>query len=123
MSVAFKGLCALQIDVVGPDKDLHSGMYGGAVANPIHALVRILDSMRSPEGKILVDGFYDDVRELTPEEQAQIARVPLDEEEYMQEIGVDSDCTASQDTRRWSAPGPAPRSRLTASGVDFRAKA
>ena len=89
LSVAFKGLCALQIDVVGPDRDLHSGAYGGAVANPIHALVRILDSMRSPEGKILVDGFYGDVRELTPEDKAQMALVPLDQDEYMAEIGVD----------------------------------
>jgi acetylornithine deacetylase/succinyl-diaminopimelate desuccinylase-like protein len=90
LSVAFKGLCALQIDVVGPDRDLHSGAYGGAVANPIHALVRILDSMRSPEGKILVDGFYDDVRDMTSEDEAQMALVPMDEDEYMAEIGVDA---------------------------------
>lgn len=90
LSIAFKGLCALQIDVVGPERDLHSGMYGGVVANPIHALVRILDSMRGSDGKILVDGFFDDVLELTQEGQAQIARVPLDEEEYKQEIGVDA---------------------------------
>ena len=88
LSVGFKGLCAMQIDVVGADRDLHSGMYGGAVPNPIHALVRILDSMRSPDGKILVDGFYDSVRELSADEQAEIALVPLDEEEYKREIGV-----------------------------------
>ncbi len=89
LSVAFKGLCALQINVEGPDHDLHSGMYGGSVPNPIHALVRIIDSMRSPEGKIMVDGFYDDVRPLTADEQTQIERIPFDEEEYKARAGVD----------------------------------
>lgn len=88
LSIAFKGLCALQIDVEGPDHDLHSGTYGGSVPNPIHALVLILDSMRSPEGKILVDGFFEDVRDLSPEEAEQIRQVPLDEEAYKQETGA-----------------------------------
>ncbi|MER3485998.1 MAG: peptidase M20, partial [Chloroflexota bacterium] len=59
--VGNRGLCALQIDVYGPASDLHSGVYGGAVQNPIHALVQVLASMRSPDGRILVEGFYDDV--------------------------------------------------------------
>ncbi|GIV76744.1 dipeptidase [Litorilinea aerophila] len=87
LSVAFRGLCALQIDVVGARRDLHSGSYGGAVQNPIHALVRILDSMRSPDGKILVDGFYDDVV-FTEEDRRLIAQVPFDEAEFKAELGV-----------------------------------
>ena len=87
LALAFKGLCALQIDVTGAKQDLHSGMYGGAVANPIHALVRILDSMRGADGKILVDGYYDEVR-FTDADRAQIAQVPFDEAEYMAQIGV-----------------------------------
>jgi acetylornithine deacetylase/succinyl-diaminopimelate desuccinylase-like protein len=84
-----RGLCAMQIDVQGARVDLHSGMYGGAVANPIHALVQILDSMRGQDGVIRVQGFYDHVRPLTDQERAAIAAVPFDEEAFMAPLGVD----------------------------------
>lgn len=87
--VGLKGGCGLQIDVRGASSDLHSGIYGGAVANPIHALVRILDSMRSPDGSITVDGFYDDVVPLSQDDRAAIAEVPFDEDEYRASLGVD----------------------------------
>ncbi len=90
LMVAFKGLAGVQIDVRGARTDLHSGMYGGAVANPIHALVHILDSMRSPEGKILVEGFYDAVVPLSAEDRSAIAAVPFDEKAYKEAIGVDA---------------------------------
>lgn len=86
--LSLKGVCSLEITVTGADSDLHSGTYGGTIQNPIHALVRLLDSMRSPEGKILVDGFYDSVVELTPEQRAEIARVPFDEAQYLAELGL-----------------------------------
>ena len=86
--VGLKGLVPLQIDVYGAKTDLHSGVYGGAVPNPVHALVRILDSLRSPEGKIQVDGFFDDVVDLTPEERGQIAAVPFDAARYFGDLGV-----------------------------------
>ncbi len=85
-----RGLASLLIDVQGPDHDLHSGTYGGTVVNPLHALVQILNSMRDKEGRITVDGFYDDVRPLTHEERAQIARVPFDEAKYLRETGSTS---------------------------------
>jgi acetylornithine deacetylase/succinyl-diaminopimelate desuccinylase-like protein len=88
--VAFKGIAGVQIDVHGARTDLHSGVYGGAVANPIHALVHILDTMRSPEGKILVEGFYDAVVPLSAEDRSAIAAVPFDEKEYKEAIGVDA---------------------------------
>jgi acetylornithine deacetylase/succinyl-diaminopimelate desuccinylase-like protein len=87
--IAFKGLSGMQIDVRGARTDLHSGLYGGAVVNPIHALVYLLDSMRSPEGKILVEGFYDAVVPLSAEDRAAIAAVPFDEKSYKEAIGVD----------------------------------
>jgi acetylornithine deacetylase/succinyl-diaminopimelate desuccinylase-like protein len=87
--VGLKGGCGLQIDVRGAKSDLHSGLYGGAVANPIHALVRILDSMRNPEGAILVEDFFDDVVPLTDDDRRAIAEVPFDESAYRAEIGVD----------------------------------
>jgi acetylornithine deacetylase/succinyl-diaminopimelate desuccinylase-like protein len=90
LTIAFKGLAGVQIDVQGARTDLHSGLYGGAVANPIHALVHILDSMRSPDGKILVEGFYDAVVPLSAEDRAAIAAIPFDEKEYKEAIGVDT---------------------------------
>jgi acetylornithine deacetylase/succinyl-diaminopimelate desuccinylase-like protein len=86
--LSLKGVCSLQIDLKGARSDLHSGMYGGTIQNPIHALVRILDSMRSPEGKILVEGFYDDVIDFSEEELAEIARVPFNEAEYLDQLGL-----------------------------------
>ncbi len=88
--VGLKGLVALQIDVQGPATDLHSGVYGGAIQNPIHALVRLLDSMRAPDGRITVAGFYDDVVPLSAEDRARIAAVPFDEAAYLAHLGVDA---------------------------------
>lgn len=88
LSVGSRGLCALQIDVQGASSDLHSGLYGGTIQNPIHALVRLLDSMRSPDGKILVEGFYDRVAPLSSEEREMLARIPFDEEAYARNLGV-----------------------------------
>jgi acetylornithine deacetylase/succinyl-diaminopimelate desuccinylase-like protein len=88
--VSSKGLGGVQIDVHGARTDLHSGVYGGAVANPIHALMHIIDSMRSPEGKILVEGFYDKVAPLSAEDRAAIAAVPFDEAALRGQVGVDA---------------------------------
>jgi acetylornithine deacetylase/succinyl-diaminopimelate desuccinylase-like protein len=90
LTLACKGLCALQIDVHGAYRDLHSGMYGGAVANPIHALAHILASMRRADGRILVDGFFDDVRDLTADDRARIADVAFDEAGYQRDLQVDA---------------------------------
>ena len=83
-----RGLAAIFIDVQGPDHDLHSGTYGGTIANPIHALVEILDSMHEKDGRITVDGFYDDVRQLTDEERRQIGQTPFDKAEYLGQVGA-----------------------------------
>ncbi len=83
-----RGGCGLQIDVRGPNRDLHSGIYGGAVQNPIHALAAILASMRGADGRILVEGFYDAVQPLTDDERRRFASVPFDEAAYMEDLGV-----------------------------------
>ncbi len=85
-----RGLASVFIDVQGPDHDLHSGTYGGTIVNPIHALIQILNSMHDKEGRITVDGFYDDVRPLSHEERAQMARVPFNEAKYLRETGSTS---------------------------------
>jgi len=87
--VGLKGTCSLRIDLRGAKTDLHSGIYGGAIQNPIHALVRLLDSMRSPEGKILIEGFYDAVIPLSKKDRDQIAAIPFDEVAYKEQLDVD----------------------------------
>jgi acetylornithine deacetylase/succinyl-diaminopimelate desuccinylase-like protein len=89
LMIAFKGLAGVQIDVRGARTDLHSGLYGGTVVNPIHALVYLLDSMRSPDGKILIEGFYDAVVPLSSEDRASIAAIPFEEKTQKEAIGVD----------------------------------
>ena len=86
--LGMKGLAASEIHVIGPNQDLHSGIHGGGVQNPIHALVRLLDSMRAPDGTITVDGFYDAVRPLEAAERAQIARIPKDDDRYQERLGL-----------------------------------
>jgi acetylornithine deacetylase/succinyl-diaminopimelate desuccinylase-like protein len=83
-----KGLAGVQIDVRGANGDLHSGMYGGAVPNAIHALTEILASLHSSDNKILVKGFYDDVRPLSEADRAAIAEIPFDAQAYQERIGV-----------------------------------
>ncbi|HEY3079611.1 MAG TPA: dipeptidase [Chloroflexota bacterium] len=89
LSLGARGLAALEIDMTGASSDLHSGLFGGAVQNPLHALVQLLGSMRGPNGRILVEGFYDDVRPLSDEERAMIARYPFDGATFKAELGVD----------------------------------
>lgn len=88
--LGLKGICALQIDVTGAKSDLHSGGYGGAVANPLHALVHLLDTMHDADGRVSVEGFYDRVKPITAQERAQIAAVPFDEAAYKARLGVDA---------------------------------
>jgi acetylornithine deacetylase/succinyl-diaminopimelate desuccinylase-like protein len=83
-----RGLCGLQIDVKGPKGDLHSGLYGGAVQNPIHAIVQLLDSMHSKDGKIKIEGFYDSVIAMTEEEKEAYRALNHDEEKIRRELNV-----------------------------------
>jgi acetylornithine deacetylase/succinyl-diaminopimelate desuccinylase-like protein len=86
--VGLRGLVYFQLDVIGSSIDLHSGGYGGAVDNPINALCGIVAALKGPDGRILVPGFYDDVVELTPGDRAALARLPFDEEQYRESLGV-----------------------------------
>lgn len=83
-----RGLAGVQIDVKGAKGDLHSGIYGGGVQNPIHAISEILASFHDKEGTIAVEGFYDDVRPLADEERAAYEALNFDEDALKQEIGV-----------------------------------
>lgn len=86
-----KGLSYMEIKVTGPNRDLHSGTYGGAVSNPLNALSQIIAKLRDETtGKILIPGFYDDVRQVETWEREEFARLPFDEAAYSNELGVDA---------------------------------
>ncbi len=84
-----KGICYMEVRVTGPNRDLHSGTFGGAVQNPLNALCHIVSKLRDPEtGKILIPGFYDDVRPVEAWERDEFAKLPFDEKAYRDELGV-----------------------------------
>jgi acetylornithine deacetylase/succinyl-diaminopimelate desuccinylase-like protein len=83
-----RGLVALNLDVRGPAKDLHSGRHGGAVQNPLHALAELLASLHYPDGRVAVDGFYDAIPDPTEAERAEIAALDFDDETYRSSVGV-----------------------------------
>ncbi|MBO6777212.1 MAG: dipeptidase [Marinibacterium sp.] len=83
-----KGLVGAEISLQGAQSDQHSGLHGGGIANPLMAISQLLASMKSPDGQILIDGFYDDVLDLEPEDRAAIARIPFDEADYLAETGA-----------------------------------
>lgn len=89
--MSLRGVCGLQIDVHGASSDLHSGLHGGRIQNPIHALTQILGSLRRADGTIAVEGFYDDVVELTQDERAAVALVPFDGDHYLNELGLEEE--------------------------------
>ena len=89
INCGMRGLSYLEVKVTGPDKDLHSGHYGGAVANPITVLCEMIASLHDSDGRVAVPGFYDKVVELSAEDRAQLARAPFDLEEYKQFLGID----------------------------------
>ncbi len=88
LTYALRGLLYTQIEVTGPANDLHSGHFGGTVANPGSALATIIAGLKDADGRITVPGFYDDVRELTAEERAEMAKAPFDEKAYLAEAGA-----------------------------------
>ena len=83
-----RGLAYFQIDLRGSKTDLHSGSFGGAVANPAFVLAQILNQMKDRSGRVKVPGFYDDVRPLRDEERAEFATLPFNERRYRRELGA-----------------------------------
>ncbi len=89
INCGMRGLAYLEVEVTGPNKDLHSGHYGGAVVNPINALCDMISSLIDEKGRITVKGFYDDVVELSAEDRAMLAKAPFDIEEYKHFLDID----------------------------------
>ena len=86
-----RGLAYVEVEVSGPAHDVHSGIYGGAVHNPINALCAMIASLHDEHGRITIPGFYDQVRELEPEERAELSRVPFDHEAWLEQTGAPID--------------------------------
>ena len=85
---SLRGLAYYQIDLRGTKSDLHSGVFGGAVANPAMVLAQILAQMKDRGGRIKIPGFYDDVRELSAEERAEWKKLPFNEKKYKKDLGA-----------------------------------
>ena len=90
INVGMRGLAYVEVEVDGPNKDLHSGHYGGAIANPINVLAGMIDKLIDDKGRITIKGFYDDVVELTKAEREMLGRAPFDEEEYKHFLDIDA---------------------------------
>lgn len=89
-SIAYglRGLAYVEVTLTGPTRDLHSGVYGGAVENPINALARMIAGLHDEDHRVTVDGFYDHVRDLTEEEREGYRKLPFDQEAWQREIGI-----------------------------------
>jgi len=88
IDVGLRGLSYLEVKVQGPNKDLHSGVYGGAVANPVNILCQMIASLQDEFNRITIPGFYDDVQELSATDRAAMAQTPFDLENYQKELGI-----------------------------------
>ena len=88
ITVGLRGLSYVEVEVTGPNRDLHSGLYGGAAPNPINVLCEMIASLKDEDQRIAVEGFYDDVLELTQDEREDMARAPFNEAAHRESIGI-----------------------------------
>jgi acetylornithine deacetylase/succinyl-diaminopimelate desuccinylase-like protein len=88
IDVGLRGLSYIEVAVTGANRDLHSGVYGGAVANPITILAQMIASLHDKDNHITIPGFYDDVQEVSASERAELARAPFDEAAYKADLGI-----------------------------------
>jgi len=90
ITFGLRGLAYMEVEVVGPNRDLHSGVYGGAVENPLNALCKIITQLKDADGVIQIPGFYDKVVDLTPDDRKAMADLPFDETAYKASLDVDA---------------------------------
>lgn len=88
ITYGLRGLAYMEVEVLGPNRDLHSGVYGGAVENPANALAEIIAQLKDEDGVIQIPGFYDDVIQLDDEEREEYEKLPFDEEKYKNNLGL-----------------------------------
>lgn len=90
ITTGLRGLSYVEVEVTGPNRDLHSGLYGGAVANPINVLTKMIASLHDENNHIAIPGFYDKVEELSAQERAKMAEAPFDLEAYKKALDIDA---------------------------------
>ncbi len=90
ITTGLRGLSYVEVEVTGPNRDLHSGLYGGAVANPINVLAKMIASLHDENNHITIPGFYDKVEELSKEERAEMAKAPFSLEDYKSALDIDA---------------------------------
>ena len=90
LTTGLRGMSYVEVKVTGPNRDLHSGVYGGAVANPINALCAMIASLHDERGRITIPGFYEQVEELSAAERAAMAEAPFDPEAYKRDLEIDA---------------------------------
>ncbi len=90
ITTGLRGLSYVEVEVTGPNRDLHSGLYGGAVANPINVLTKMIASLHDDNNHITIPGFYDNVEELSLEERAQMAKAPFSLDNYKKALDIDA---------------------------------
>jgi acetylornithine deacetylase/succinyl-diaminopimelate desuccinylase-like protein len=88
VTVGLRGLAYMQVEVTGPNRDLHSGTYGGAVANPINALAKMIASLHDENNRITIPGFYDRVEEYSADYREQLNKAPFDEDDYKRKLAI-----------------------------------
>lgn len=93
ITCALRGLAYVEVELTGPSRDLHSGVYGGAVENPANTLARLIAGLHDDKHRITIEGFYDDVKPMTAAERKEYASLPFDEEEWRKSIGINQPLT------------------------------
>lgn len=88
LTVGLRGLCYMEVEVTGPNRDLHSGVYGGAVPNPINVLCDMISSLHDEKRRITVKGFYDDVEKVSAKERKMMNQAPFDEKAYIKDLKI-----------------------------------
>jgi len=109
ITVGLKGLVYMQVELVGPNRDLHSGSFGGSVENPANALAKILASLKDDRGRVQIPGFYDAVRDPTAEERAAMRNLPFDERAFAADLGLTTERLHGESgystiERKWARP-------------------
>lgn len=114
ITVGLRGLSYVEVEVVGPNKDLHSGVYGGAVDNPVNVLCDMISQLKDKDGHITIDGFYDDVEIVSDADRAEMAKAPFNEDAYKKGLGIN----ATRSEKGYSAPeGASIRPTLDVNGI------
>lgn len=107
ITYGLRGISYMEVEVTGPNRDLHSGTYGGAVPNPVNILAEIISNLKDKNGKIRIPGFYDDVLKLTKQEKENIKKLKYSEKEFVKSIGIKKSVGESGYTlleKLWSRP-------------------